>query len=306
MKILIIGIGSIAQRHIKIIKSYDPSFKIYALRSSKNSIKIAGVIDFFDLKEINFKPNFIIISNPTALHEKSILDCFSFNCPLFIEKPVLSNFNNANKIKEIINKNKIITYVACNMRFNGALLFLKNNLSKLNLRINEINIYCGSYLPSWRPNSDFRKSYSSFSEMGGGVHLDLIHEIDYCIWLFGNPNSVRSIKRSNSSLKINSVDYSKFDLEYDTFNASINLNYFRRDSKRELEIISQNDTLIVDLLNNSIYSKVQKIYIYNEEFNINDSYKNQFSYFIDCIKSKKDTFNNFEYGLNVLKIALND
>lgn len=306
MKVLIIGLGSIGLRHLGVLQSLNNKFEIYALRSSKNNSKINGVKEVYDFQEINFKPYFIIISNPTYLHEKTIEICTNFKCPLFIEKPVLSSLKNANKISNIISNLNIITYVACNMRFYPAIDYLKNNLKKLNLKINEINIYSGSYLPNWRPKADYKKSYSSFAAMGGGVHLDMIHEIDYCVWLFGEPKSINSIKNNNSTLNIESVDFSKFDLEYENFNAGITLNYFRRDSKRELEIVSKNDTLLVDLINNTIYSKIKKTYVFKSSLQISDSYKKQMLYFLDCLKENKDTFNNFNYGLNILKIALND
>ena len=305
MKILIIGLGSIGLRHLNVLQKLNSKFDIYALRSSKNSKEISGVKKVNDLKEIDFIPYFIIISNPTYIHEKTIEACTKFKCPLFIEKPVLSSLKNAQKILEKINNYNLITYVACNMRFYPVLGYLKDNLKKWKLKINEINIYSGSYLPNWRPKTDYKKSYSSFSEMGGGVHLDLIHEIDYCVWLFGMPNAVSVIKRNNSSLNIDSIDFAKFDLEYDNFNAGISLNYFRNDPKRELEIVAKDDTLVVDLLQNSIYSKVQKKCLFRETFEIDDSYKNQMLYFLSCLADRKETFNNFNNGIEILKIALN-
>ena len=306
MKVLIIGLGSIGLRHLNVLENLDYKFEIYALRSSRKSMKIKNVNNLYRFNEINFIPNFSIISNPTYLHEKTIIKCLSFNTPIFIEKPVLSSLINANKILKEIKDNNIITYNACNMRFYPVLQFLKQNLNKNEFKINEINIYNGSYLPQWRKNIDYKNSYSSYSKMGGGVHLDLIHEIDYCIWLFGFPKSINSIKKKKSTLSIDSVDFSRFDLEYDNFNAGITLNYYRRDPKREMEIITNDDTLIVDLLNNSIFSNIDNKYIFKKPYKIADSYKNQMIYFLKCIDENNDTFNNFKNGIEVLKIALHD
>ena len=46
---------------------------------------------------------------------------------------------------------------------------------------------CHSYLPQWR-KKNYKKSYSSNAKLGGGVSLDLSHEIDYIQWIFGNIN----------------------------------------------------------------------------------------------------------------------
>ena len=129
---------------------------------------------------------------------------------------------------QLVESNNIITYVACNLRFHPCIIYLRNILSKNILIINEVNVYCGSYLPDWRPGVNIRTIYSSNPNMGGGVHLDLFHELDYTVWLFGHPKVSKSFLRSASSLNIDSIDYANYILEYNTFNANIILNYFRR------------------------------------------------------------------------------
>ena len=55
-------------------------------------------------------------------------------------------------------------------------------------RIHSVNICCQSYLPDWRPSRDYKESYSASVEQGGVVR-DLVHEIDYCNYLFGLPKT---------------------------------------------------------------------------------------------------------------------
>ena len=43
----------------------------------------------------------------------------------------------------------------------------------------------GQYLPEWRKNTDYRKGVSARQDLGGGVLLELSHEIDYIQWIFG-------------------------------------------------------------------------------------------------------------------------
>ena len=148
------------------------------------------------------------------------------------------------------------------------------------LTINEVNVYCGSYLPDWRGNVNFRKIYSAKKNMGGGVHLDLIHEIDYSTWLFGQPMETYGFMTSTSSLNIDSTDYAQYNLMYEKFVLNIKLNYFRRDTKREIEIVLEDDILVCDLLNSEIRnSKNEIIFVDNFEnviININkDDFEEQ-------------------------------
>ena len=254
MNILVIGVGSIALKHITALRQHHPAASVKALRSSHHAPAYEGVENVYAWDEVmaGTKPDFVIISNPTQLHEQSITQALSLNCPLFIEKPVLSDTQNADTLQQQITEKHIITYVACNLRFHPALQFIREYLGTNRREINEVNIYCGSYLPDWRPATDFRKVYSANKAMGGGAHLDLIHEIDYCNWIFGTPQQTLALKRNASSLDIDATDFAAYRLIYEKFTANITLNYYRRDSKREMEIVTAADTFRVDLLKGTV------------------------------------------------------
>lgn len=308
MKVLIVGLGSIAKKHVNALYCIDKKIEIFAFRTSnKNkSESYLNVINIYNLNEINFIPNFIIISNHTILHEETIEYFLKFKKPLFIEKPFLHRLTKFSKLNLYINSNNLITYTAFNMRFLESIKFLKNYIKNKIESINEINVYCGSFLPDWRPNENFKNNYSANSKQGGGVHLDLIHEIDYIYWIFGKPNKVISHKTSLSSLKIKSFDYANFILQYNNFNVNIILNYYRLLPKRDIEIISKNDILNIDLLKNNIYSGIKKKYIFKNKNRIKDTYLTQMKYFLTSLKNKKILMNNFKESYEVLKIALND
>ncbi len=305
MNIVLIGLGSIGRKHVQAIRVVKPDAQIFALRSQANAEKEEGIKNIFSFSELDVKPDFVIISNPTNLHYESILQAIELNVPLFIEKPSLSSLDNSEELLQKINQHNIVTYTACNLRFHPVLQFMKNYLQNENARINEVNIYCGSYLPDWRPGRNFREVYSAKKEMGGGVHLDLIHEIDYAYWLFGSPDFHHSILRSSSSLEISSVDYANYNLEYNGFAANVVLNYYRRDAKRTLEIVLDEKTILADLRSGSIKDNEGNI-LFEKEFNVMNTYIDQMQYFINCIETKSSPMNSFEESLEVLKICLSD
>ncbi|GAB4284925.1 MAG: dehydrogenase [Marinilabiliales bacterium] len=302
MNILIIGLGSIAYKHISVIKEVDKNAVIYALRSSTSSHSVVGVKDIYNYKDVKGKIDFCIISNPTFKHYETILECINLNVPLFIEKPSVMSLEGAEELKELILKKNIITYVAHNLRFHPVIQYLKKYLS--NKRIIEVNVFCGSYLPEWRPNIDYTKNYSAHSKMGGGVHLDLIHEIDYSIYLFGSPEYSTSLKLQISDLNIDSIDFAAYHLIYKDKVVNIILNYYRKNPKRELEIILNNDILTADLLNNTITNKEGNILYCLKDYNIVTTYKHQMEYFYRILKTKEASINTFENSLEILKICL--
>lgn len=306
MNILIVGLGSIAIKHLDAINKLQISTNIFALRSNPDSEVHTSITNIYDLETCDIDFSFAIISNPTYLHFQFIELLIKKGVNLFIEKPPVGSLDNFEILLKLAEESRLINYVACNLRFHPCLQYLKNKLKFCKKRINEVNIYCGSYLPEWRPNKDFREIYSSKPEMGGGVHLDLYHEIDFTTWLFGIPLKSTSTLRNVSSLKIDAYDYANFILQYELFTASIVLNYYRRDPKRFLEIIFDDDTWSVDLINNNIINKEGCIIYENSEFLLIDTYYYQMKYFMEIMDTRNKPMNSLVESYEVLKIVLSN
>ena len=306
MKILIVGFGSIARKHYQALLKIDPSIKVIAFRSNTNAEQIKDILSIFNTEEIKqYAPyDFVLISNPTYKHKETIDQLLNLRCPLFIEKPLFHTIQ-SDKFITKIHACDVITYVACNLRYLDSLLYVKEVLLP-KLVINEVNVYCGSFLPEWRTESDYHAVYSAHSDQGGGVHLDLIHELDYVYWFFGKPVQVHAYKTSKSSLNIDAIDYANYILEYNDFSVNIILNYFRKDKKRSIELVCMDDTYTVNLLSNSVSSTKEIVFESNQE--ISDTYLKQMQYFVNSIKIPKETCNTIMNGIDeayeVLKICL--
>lgn len=301
MNVLIIGLGSIAKKHIKSLKELVPEVSFFALRSHKNAQKIEGIENIFSYDEINDNDfDFIIISNPTNKHKETISKLIDFKIPLFIEKPLFDSLDNDELVKKL-DESDIQNYIACNLRFLDSINFVKNYIK--GKRVNEVNIYCGSFLPDWRPGVDFRTVYSANKNMGGGVHIDLIHEIDYTYWIFGEPIKVHSIQKNHSHLAISATDYANFVFIYEKFCVNIILNYYRRDAKRTFEVVMEEGTITADLIKNEVEYNGE--IIFSSKQKIIDTYKVQLDYYINHIlKSKEKQLNSITEAYQILKLCM--
>lgn len=302
MRVLIVGLGSIARRHIAALRRIAPDVEITALRSGLGGgVSVPGVRDIRSLDELDGRPDFAILSNPTARHADAIRTLLPLDVPLFIEKPLFADLGHEDLLTEI-RRRGTMTYVACNMRFLDTLQFLRERVGEL--RINEVNVYCGSYLPEWRPGTDWRACYSARKELGGGVHIDLIHELDYVHWIFGDPQRVRKTLRSASSLGITAVDYANYCLEYEGFCVSVVLNYFRRDYRRTVEIVSENGTWTADLAAGRVTDEGGRV-LFESRQGADDDYWAQMKYFLSLLgKGAPAPFNDVFEAYEVLKLCL--
>lgn len=308
MRVLFIGLGSIGKRHLEVLKNLENDVEIIAYRSNKNSEKVEGVRSYYSLdKALNKSPDIVFITNPTSLHIRYAKKCAEAGCNLFLEKPLSHNLNDCKHLINIVEEKELITLMGCNMRFNPVIKKIREII--LNNEINNIYSYrieCGSYLPDWHLNEDYRESYSARKDLGGGVILDLIHEIDYAYWLFGEIESIQSYSGHISHLQINTEDVAEIILKNDTdVLGNIHLDYFRFNSKRNIEIISKNFIIEADLLNGELNIKYNDKNIrYEYDFDSNYMYEQQMKYFLKCVKNNEQTFNDIKDGYKVLKIAL--
>jgi predicted dehydrogenase len=241
--ILIIGLGSIGLRHAKILSGFK-NIKELAIISKRRDINIKKIKYIKSFKEFN--PDYIIISSITSKHvvDLKLIEKHYKNKIVLIEKPLAEK-----KINFRLNRNKY--YVGYNMRYHPVIQFIKNKIKKS--KINAINILCTSYLPNWRPGRDYKKIYSSNKINGGGVLLDLSHELDYMQWLFGRITKIKSATVDKiSNLKIKAEDRAIINGSIKSSFFTINLNFFSRSNNRIIIIDSDKFSIKGDLINNFV------------------------------------------------------
>lgn len=301
MKVLIIGMGSIANKHVNALRAIDPEVQCLALRRAQCD-EVNGVKNIYDKADIPSDIDFVLISNPSSLHHETIDWTIALGKPLFIEKPTLTSLEGAHDLVEKVNQYQIITYSAFNMRFHPVIEWLKKQITASDVL--ECNAYCGSYLPDWRPQTDYRQSYSASAELGGGVHLDLIHEIDYVAYLLGKPERTFGIAKHVSDLEISSTDIARYVYLYADKTAGITLNYYRRDPSRYIELVLKSGTWRADLLKNTVTNDHGETLFTTAETML-DSYTHQMRYFITCLKNNTRPMNSLADSLASLQICLN-
>ncbi|MFJ7699415.1 Gfo/Idh/MocA family protein [Lysinibacillus fusiformis] len=242
MKALVIGFGSIGQRHARILKEMGLDVYIVSRRLNDNQVSYSNVSEA--LLENNFE--YIVIANETVAHLYTlhqIID-MDFRGIVLVEKPLFLNYEKLNSMPSKI-------FVAYNLRFNPLLEAVKKLL--IGEVVISVNAYVGQYLPTWRPNTDYSKGYSASSELGGGVLRDLSHELDYLTLLFGEWQCLVSNKEKISSLAIQSEDYVQLSYKTDKqIYVAVELNYLDRIMQRYMTIQTNTKTIKVDFIHNSI------------------------------------------------------
>ncbi|GAA0512407.1 Predicted dehydrogenase [Halorubrum aquaticum] len=251
MRILLTGLGSIGRRHARLLYEELEEVELLIYRSgTSQSGNPFGAPEYTDLQDVLAQdPDIAFITNPTHKHIETATACARAGCHLFIEKPLSHTLENVERLIGIAKENDLVTHVGCQLRFDPTLNAAREIINSNDLGdVISFRATSGSYLPEWRPEQDYRDSYSADPERGGGVVLDLIHEIDYTYWLFDNISCVASAIAHTDTLEINSEAIAEAVMRVpgDVI-GSIHLDYCRRQPKRVLEVVCEGGTVIADL-----------------------------------------------------------
>lgn len=242
MKALVIGYGSIGQRHARILEEMGQQVFVVSRKGSEKSNFFISVQQAFDTSNFDY----IVIANETVAHFDTFQQLVSLNYTgkLLIEKPLFV------KSEELIDYNLSKVYVAYNLRFHPLIQQLFESIK--GKEVVSVNAYAGQYLPTWRPDSDYSKGYSAYTERGGGVLRDLSHELDYLTLLFGEWSELSSNVGKISNLNIHSEDY--VNVTYKTNNGTnivLELNYLDRLTQRYVIVHTNTETIKIDFIKNT-------------------------------------------------------
>ena len=307
-KIAFVGLGSIATRHLKNVAAYlsnrGDTYSIDLYRSQMRPLpeELAALVKevylYADEVPSERQYDVVFVTNPTSMHYETLVKFCKNTKSFFIEKPVFDSTSVDESIFE--NLKGIKCYVACPLRYNAVLQYIKNNV---NLdQVYSARAISSSYLPDWRPGQDYRKTYSAHKDMGGGVSIDLIHEWDYLTWLFGMPTECKQMISKVSNLEIDSDDLAIYIGRNEKTTFELHLDYFGRHALRTLDLFTEEDTVHCDLIGGIVnYLKEGKSV--KQESERNAFQMKEIEHFFEIINNKTDNDSTPEHAYRVLKIA---
>lgn len=239
MRALIISMGSIGRRHYEVLN------QIGIKADAVSSQNLENITIYKDLNQVDLSSyDYFIIASATHLHYEhlSYIDSKVRGKIIFCEKPLFDKFQNFSPNNQIL--------IGYNLRFHPLILKLKDMLK--NQKILSIEARCGQYLPTWRKR-DYTKSYSADKERGGGVLLDLSHEIDYISFLSDTSlKLIKAIQAKISNLNITSDDISMILAYCDRALVNISLNYLSKTPYRQILIETDDNTFELNLITNQL------------------------------------------------------
>jgi len=314
MKILVIGCGFIGTRHISILQHLGID-EVSICDVNEDKLNQIGekfnisrrYIDYQDALEN--KVDAVFICTPPSSHLSIAFDALKKGYHIFIEKPLSHNLEGVDDFVKDARKKKIKVMLGYMMRFHPGVLKMRELIDKGAIgKIYSVSIYGGQYLPDWHPQSDYKEEYSAQRKLGGGIILDGTHELDYAIWLFGEPQEVFCFYDKVSNLEIDTEDiFSMLIRTAKGITLEVHGDYLQRNYERRCQILGEKGTIIWDYNQRAtkLYTAKKKEWeVFPIEVNWDSVYEREIKHFLNCIEKDEQPLVNEEDGLSVLKLAI--
>jgi predicted dehydrogenase len=204
VKVAVLGLGSAGSRHARNLLALGHD--VVAFDPSPREAP-AGVVLVESEQEAIRTSVAVVVASPNVLHAAQAVAALDEGRHVLVEKPLAITAEDALAVEQAALRGGLTCGVAMNLRFLGALEAFKALLAAGRLGTPRLaEAVFGYDLRRWRPDSDYRESYSARSELGGGIVLDAVHELDYLLWLLGPIASVAAETDRVSTLEIDVED----------------------------------------------------------------------------------------------------
>lgn len=329
MKILMIGLGSIGQRHLRNIKRVlgeEAEILAYRVRGLQRTFSDTMQIrdrvsleeeyhirSFASLTEALLeKPELAFITNPTNMHIPCAIQCAKAGCHLFLEKPVSDSLEGIDELQKAAQDAGIKIFVGYQNRFHPAICAVKEVLEAGSLgKILSVHSVVGERLTTMHTYEDYKETYMARKDMGGGVVTNqLVHEMDYLYYLFGKPVSVYALGGTIGNLGIDVEDNcdALFLMENGTERVAVNVHadFYQSPPSRFVKVIGEKGQIQADLINGTVTKTVSDVteHIAFTEFVRNDMFIEELKLFLSSVSEGGKEAITLEDGIVSLKMAM--
>lgn len=330
MKVLFAGLGSIGQRHLRNLRVLlGPDVEVLAYRAVGTSPVLNadmtvrpdvaidsayGIRSFSSLEEaLAEKPDVVFITNPNRFHLSVALAAAKAGCHLFIEKPLSDSLDGIDELMEVVERKRLVAFVAYQFRFHPGLRCIKNLLDERRLgRLVAAHLVNGEYLPDWHPYEDYRQGHAARRALGGGALRIQTHEFDYALWFFGMPRRIYAVGGHLSELEVDVEDSVSILLSCEDHGqlwpVHLHLDYLQRPPQRVCEVVGDAGKVRYDFYRNEVVVDDLKTRtthrIEFHGFQRNDMFLDELRHFLSCVRGDSQPLVDLEEAVRSLQLSL--
>ena len=294
LRLAIVGIGHLGSKHLKVLNDLRQEVEIVAICDLKeDSLHLLAEqyhVPFVkNYQELEGKIDCVSLCVPTTSHFEIAQFFLNHNIHTFIEKPMTSTIQEAEKLNEIAEKRKLILQIGHVERFNSAFQSIERFLQKpLFIECHRLNLF---------PNRS----------LDIGVVMDLmIHDIDIILGLVKSP--IEKIEAIGANVLTRLEDIANARVTFQN-GCICNLTASRVSDEvvRKIRIFQPDSYISLDYVKQEafIYRKHDnQIHKHALPIDKEEPLKKELKHFIECIRENKTPIVSGKEGQEALAIAL--
>lgn len=330
MKLLVVGLGSIGQRHVRCLRGLRGlDIEIIAYRQRGLDLEVTkdlttrenvsleelyGLRSFYDLEAaLEERPTAALVCNPNHLHLPIAIELAKAGVHLFLEKPVSHSMETVEELEKLVEQRNLVCCVGYHLRFHPGIQRLVAMVRGGELgQIVSSHFDSGEYMPYWHRYEDYAQTFMAHEAEGGGVTLTQIHDIDVIYAMFGMPASVVSVGGGTGTLAMDAEDHVSSLLAYRTNShvhaATLNHDCLRYPPRRVYRVSGTAGTLRFDVPGNELVHTPfdgEPVTLYADAgLDRNALFSAQMEHFLACLRGDDAPRVGLRDGVCSLEIAL--
>jgi len=329
MRALFVGLGGIGQRHVRNLRTLlgdtveivavrvrgrrDVVTEQLAVEAGADLEERYGIVREPDLETaLAARPDAVFVTNPSSLHVPVALAAAEAGCNLFVEKPLSHQLEDVRRLVELVEQRGLVSLVGYQLRFHPCWRKVEELLAAGAVgTLLAARFEVAEYLPAFHTYEDYRDLYASRRDLGGGVILSQIHELDLAYWLFGMPTRVFALGGHLSGLDLDVEDTASILLRCERggrpLPVHVHQDFVQRPPSRRCEIVGEGGKILLDL-------HVPEVRVVDPGGNVdvyaptgfqrNELFLDELRHFLACLEGRETPLVSLRDGARSLEIAL--
>lgn len=314
MHILIIGTGSIGERHLRnflriqgvTCSIAEPNSAMREKISSDYSVRQAFESwEQADLRALDG----VVICTPTDTHVPIMTALAEQGVNVLCEKPLATSLDGVPELRARIEAGSAVGAVAFCYRHDPVIADMRRIVQDRELGgILAADYYSGQYWPEMRKG--WPPAYAQKRETGGGAVPDhLVHTINFLEWFFGPVQAVSAFQRNMALTDIGTEDYGSVMLRFAGGQiAQLSVCLFQRDYVARLQLVGEQGTVRMDAGDEtySVFRTDTRAWLPGavRAVDRDEVFRLQAQHFIDCIRGKAEPRCTVAQAEQTLRVVL--
>ena len=313
MKVVVIGLGSMGQRRIRLLKQINKEIEIIGIDSKADRVKFAienyDIQGAADLQQITESVDCAFVCTSPQYHADIIQECLKRNCHIFSEINLLSERYDEN-IKLAKDRGRTL-FLSSTPLYKAEMQYIDKEV-KQDKKNCVYTYHVGQYLPDWHPWDNLKEFFIGKKETNGCRELFAI-ELPWLQNTFGKIVDVQVMKRKITSLQVDFPDVYLVQIEHENGNiGNLLIDVVSRQAVRRLEVVGEelyirwdgtpNSLQIKDIKTGEMKDVLMGEYIHEKGYG---EFVNEYAYlveiqeFFEAVRGKKAQY-DFEQDKEII------